>query len=152
MIFLLNKKKDKDFKSTDDMMVYLANEAVDIAQNNYKIELNYAPASIEKVEIILGKLHEEVKKDKSQKGIDGLAMAFGAYMGEVIRRQYPNSKWNRNHSVAGKDSFPLHWLNGESFPCAWAYKRITNGPEDNVWYKYKVIKKKAEQTSTEAIE
>lgn len=129
-----------EFKTTDEMMVVLAAEAVKDAEKETNIKLDYSPQSIEKVEEVLSKIHEQFAKDKSSIAVNGLAMAYGAYIGEVIRRTEPGVTWKEDHPVAGEKSYPLHWNGGESFPCGWCYKRITNGPEDNVWYKYQLAK------------
>jgi hypothetical protein len=34
---------------------------------------------------------------------------------------------------------------GRSYPMGWCYKRITNGAEDNVWYKYTVLEERSAQ-------
>jgi hypothetical protein len=129
-----------EFKTTEEMMTFLAAEAVKDAEKENKIKLDYSPQSIEKVEAVLGKIHEQYTKDKLSIAVNGLAMAYGAYIGEAIRRSEPGSKWERDHPVGGEKSYPLHWKGGESFPCGWCFKRITNGPEDNVWHKYQMLK------------
>jgi hypothetical protein len=128
------------FQATDEMMHYLASEAVDIAAKSYGMKLDYSTESIAQVEAILGKLHDEYVEKKSTEGLQGLAMAFGAYIGEAIKRSAPDARWGRDHPVAGEKSYPLHWLGGDSFPCGWCYKRMVNGPEDNVWHKYTRLK------------
>jgi hypothetical protein len=129
-----------EFKNTDEMMTYLAAEAVKDAEKENHIALDYSVESIEKVEAVLSKIHEQYLKDKSSIAVNGLAMAYGAYIGEVIKRTEPNAKWERDHPVAGEKAYPIHWRGSESFPCGWCYKRITNGPEDNVWHKYQILK------------
>jgi hypothetical protein len=39
----------------------------------------------------------------------------------------------------GPDSFPIRWRGHDSFPIGWCFKRLTNGPEDNVWRKLQVL-------------
>jgi hypothetical protein len=133
----------------DEMMRHLASEAVDIADKTYGIKLDYSTESIQKVEVVLGKLHDEMLQRKSTEGVRGLAMAFGAYIGESIRKGVPEAKWERDHPVAGEKSYPLHWFGGDSFPIGWCLKRIMNGPEDNVWDKFTVASKdRAERKQT----
>lgn len=131
---------DSDVGSTQEMMDRLAAEAVQLARDSYQITLDYTPESIEKAEGVLAKLHEEYRSGKLSSGVNGLATAFGAYVGEAIRRSEPSAKWERDHPTIGPKSYPLHWRGGESFPCGWCCKRITNGPEDNVWHKYQILK------------
>lgn len=54
-----------EFKTTDEMMVLLAAEAVKDAEKENKIKLNYSPQSIEKVEEVLSKIHEQFVRDNS---------------------------------------------------------------------------------------
>jgi hypothetical protein len=129
-------RRKPNFEDVGDMMQYLAGEAVSMASESHGIILDYSEKSIMDVERILGSLHEEYPVSGSEKSATGLSMAYGAYIGEVIRSGTPGSKWKRDHPVAGERSYPLHWLGGEIFPYGWCYKRIINGPEDNVWHKY----------------
>jgi hypothetical protein len=129
-----------DFKTTEELITYLAEEARDIAKKSYGIELDYSVESIKRAEEALGKLHEEYVKTKPTSGVQGLASAFGAYVGEAIRRNDPGASWSKDHPVGGPKSYPLKWSGGDSFPMAWCHKRIVNGPEDNVWHKYSVLK------------
>ena len=128
----------------DEHMQQLAEEAVDISKG-YNLALDYTINSIEKAEVVLGKIHEDFIKQNPKEGVDGLAMAFGAYIGETIKRNSSGAHWEQDHPVGGPNSFPLHWEGGESFTPAWCYRRITIGPEDNVWHKYQVL---AEQRNT----
>ena len=129
-----------EFKTTDEMMQFLAASAVEMANKNCGIKLDYSPESIEKVDVVLGKIHDEYQRTNSSQGIHGLAMAYGAYIGEVIRRSEPGAKWEQSDSVGGQNSYPMQWRGGASYVCAWCYRRITNGDEDNVWHKYIAIR------------
>ena len=131
---------ENPLESLDGTIQWLAGEAVSMAGQQHGIVLDYSEKSIKDVEKILGDLHEQYIATKREKGAMGLAMAFGAYIGEVIRRGTPGTRWERDHPVAGENSYPLHWHGGEIFPCIWCYKRIVNGPEDNVWNKYIISK------------
>ena len=133
------KSAPREFASTQEMMDWLAGEAVALGRDN-GIELDYSPQSIERAEELLGRLHDEYRTGKTTTGINGLAMAVGAYVGECIRRDNPGARWERDPPVAGERSYPLHWRNGESFPMGWCHKRIINGPEENVWFKYTMIR------------
>jgi hypothetical protein len=131
-----------DFKSTQEQMEYLATEAVKMADKNFSVKLDYSPNSIKQVEKVLGQLHDEYVRTKPTEGVNGLAMAYGAYIGEVIRRNEPDVRWERSDGVGGENSYPLIWQGGSSYVCAWCYRRITNGEEDNVWFKYTAIKER----------
>jgi hypothetical protein len=140
--------RPREFASTQEMMEWLAGEAVDIAQQNGIAGLDYSPESIQRAEEALARMHDEFRKTKSTEGVAGLASAFGAYIGECIRRSEPETKWERDHPAMGEKSYPLHWRGGDSFPMSWAYKRITNGPEDSVWHKYILLKDRADSSTS----
>jgi len=91
------------------------------------------------VDSLLGELHDLRDKQRlSNQDLNAHALHFGAYIGEVIRRKFGGS-WATDHPVAGPKSFPIHFLGGDSFPIGWCGKRILNGDEDNVWFKYQVV-------------
>lgn len=131
------------FDSIDEKMQWLASQAVDMAKND-GVELDYSIDSIADVEEILSKLHEQYQARDDDTGMKGLATAYGAYIGETIRRSEEDSIWAEDHEVAGPGSFPLRWRGGDSFPIGWCYKRMKNGPEENVWHKYQILKQQRE--------
>ncbi|MGC2476960.1 MAG: hypothetical protein WA485_21675, partial [Candidatus Sulfotelmatobacter sp.] len=88
----------------------------------------------------LGRVHENYVKNSSSISVRGLSAEYGAYVGEVIRRNEPNAYWTRDSKVAGEKSYPLHWNKGESYPFAWCARRITDGEGDSIWIKYSVLK------------
>jgi len=142
-IFLLVYKRrpvQRQFKSTDEFVQWLANEAVKDARQQNRVDLDYSVASIEAVEKILSSLHDQYVKNPTSIAVNGLSSAYGAYVGEVIRRTEPGAKWERDDAVGGEKSYPIIWGGGSSYPMAWCYRRIANGPEDNVWTKYRVLK------------
>jgi len=121
-----------------------ANVAVLTAKQCYKINLNYSDDSVEKVEQALCKIHEEYlsSKNKNQEGLHGLSIMFGAYIGEVLKKEKGVGYWGKDHPVFGKNCFPLYWNDNDcAFPVDWCLKRIINGPEDNVVHKYKILTK-----------
>jgi hypothetical protein len=122
------------------------------AHDNNRLILDYTPDSIQSVEKILGSLHDQYVKNPSSVSANGLGSAYGAYIGEVIRKTGPGSKWERDDPVGGEKSYPIIWGGENSYPMAWCYRRIVNGPEDNVWIKYRVLKErryKSEDSSAE---
>jgi hypothetical protein len=141
ILFLRNQRnRSRDFKTTDEFVQWLADEAVKDAASNNHIELDYSPQSIERVEQILGRLHNTYTQTPSSISVKGLSAAYGAYIGEVIRRTESNVHWERDDPVMGEKAYPLRWGTGSSYPMGWCQKRIVNGEEDNVWIKYKILK------------
>jgi hypothetical protein len=137
--------KPPAFKTTEEFVEWLASEAVKDAEKENHLTLDYTPDSIQVVERILGELHEKYVKRRSSVAVRGLAAAYGAYIGEVIRRSEPDVHWERDDPNFGEKVFPLIWKAGRSFPMGWCQKRIENGKEDNVWVKYSVLKKRRAQ-------
>lgn len=135
----------RQFKSTDEYIQFMANAAVEDAEKQDHIRLDYSVDSIKKAEEILGRMHDQYVKDETSLSVNALASMYGAYIGEVIRRSEPGARWDRDHAVFGEKSYPLHWSGGDAFPMGWCYKRITEGDGDNVWVKYTVLKQQAEQ-------
>lgn len=138
-----NRTVAREFKSIDEYIEFMANAAVEDAEKQDHVQLDYSVDSIKKVEEILGRMHEQYVRDKSSLSVNALASMYGAYIGEVIRRSEPGSRWDRDHPVFGEKSYPLRWAARDTFPMGWCYKRITEGDGDNVWVKYTVLKQKA---------
>lgn len=122
----------------NQFMPELADRAVKFVSEHGN-KLDYSFASIKVVELELGKLHDlRIAKRLSDRELHDHAMSFGAYIGEIIRRKYGGT-WKTDHSIAGPDTFPMHWNDHESFPVGWCGKRMLNGEEDNVWFKFQLI-------------
>ena len=123
-------------------MVELADAAVRLAAEQH-VALDYSVESVEQVERLLGALHDRhAKAPLPLQERRDLAVRYGEYIGEVIRRKW-SGQWSRDHAVGGEGSFPIRWRTHDSFPIGWCFKRILNGPEDNVWYKLQVLSRDA---------
>lgn len=134
-----NRPTPVEFKSTDEFIQGLSSEAVKDALSNNQIKLDYSVDSIKNVEVILGKLNDQYEKAPSSIAVKGLSAAYGAYIGEVIRKAEPDVHWKRDDEM-GEKIYPLVWGGASIYPMAWCQKRIENGDEDNVWMKYLVFK------------
>ena len=130
----------REFKTIDDLIQWLASGAVKEAAIRDGVKLDYSPESIKSVDQILGKLHDQYVANPSFISVRGLSAAYGAYIGEVIRKSEPNVHWERDDAL-GEKIYPLIWNGGHhSYPMGWCQKRIENGDEDNVWVKYTILK------------
>ena len=78
-------EKTRQFKTAGEFTQWLATEAVKDARENDHVSLDYTPESIQKVEQILGNLHDRYVKNHASISANGLGSAYGAYIGEVIR-------------------------------------------------------------------
>jgi hypothetical protein len=136
-IYLAKQRVRKDL---DHGMQIIAQQAAKRARQEFQVDLDFTPASIEKVEGILARIHEtHLKTPMSEKDLSLLALRWGAYIGEVLKRVRPG-KWQRDSEGAGPNTLPVVFEPGtEAFPNSWVYKRIADGPEDNVLFKFQVF-------------
>jgi hypothetical protein len=126
--------------STEEFIGFASDHAVADAERYDHITLDYSVESIKEVDQILGRTHDSYLKNPSSISVPGLSAEYGAYVGEVIRRNNPSAYWTRDSKVAGEKSYPLHWNAGESYPLAWCSRRIIDGDEGSIWFKYSVFK------------
>jgi hypothetical protein len=132
----------------NEFMPMMADRAVAFARQGGKV-LDYSPGSIKSVEAVLEELHQARSKQQlSDADVNVNAIRYGAYIGEVLRRKYGGT-WAIDHPVAGPKTYPIHWKGGESFPVGWCGKRILNGEEDNVWFKFQVVTSDAYRGGTQ---
>jgi hypothetical protein len=131
-------KRSKEDEEFEAMMQEGVAQTLELAEEN-GVTLDFSDSSVEEVEKLLGECHEEYKKAESEDGFFGLAMMFAAYLGEVIKRKGSGGHWARNHPDMGEDSFPFYWGDQTLFLISWCAKRIFDGDEDDVAFKYKAL-------------
>jgi hypothetical protein len=128
----------------NDMMVAYAQDAVDYATKLGK-QLDYSEKSMEAIEDICTILYNSIPKSffaklfgktPDENSIIHVCKILGAYTGEVIRKHY-GGHW----SVEDFDGTTVVLNVGEikTFPVGKIYKRLKNGPEDNVYHYYHLI-------------
>ena len=105
------------FKTAAELTQWLSVQAVSDAEKNSHITLDFTPESIQKVETILGSLHDHYVKNPKSISANGLGSAYGAYIGEVIRRTEKHARWERDDPVAGEKSYPI--FGGADAPIPW---------------------------------
>lgn len=130
------RKKGHAENELDAKMISLAKKSVKAARDLYSIDLKYQSESVEKVESILGQLHTKYRSNPfGDELLAGFALGWGAYLGEVMRRE-KSAHWRQDSS--GDRTFPIVVFDdgGEVYPCMWCYKRIKEGPEEGVAFKY----------------
>jgi hypothetical protein len=137
------------FASFDEAMTATAARAVEIAAQG-RVALDYSVESIRIVEEQLASLHLAIpkgflaklkKKGPSDEEIHVMAMTFGAYVGEVLKRRF-GGQWSLESKLAPGTKVPtFHFANGggEIWPQIKVEKRLRNGPEDNVWHYAQVL-------------
>jgi hypothetical protein len=131
-------------------MLSAANSAVEHARKYWSTELDFSPRSVEDVELILARMHESIprriyeklyKRGPTPEQMATLSLAYGAYLGEVIRREFGGT-WNKEE-VNGEPTIALVFdTKNMAFPVAKVWKRLHNGEEDNIWTFYELLCKK----------
>jgi hypothetical protein len=113
-------------------MARAAEDAVEHALELHDINLDYSRESIKEVDNILALLHRLYSDDgtpewrPSDADLKMAAMMFGGYIGEVLRREVGGT-WQ---IVEGSPA--ISTAKGSAFPVDKVFKRMTNGPEDDV--------------------
>jgi len=127
-------------------MAAYAEDAVDYAKK-LKRNLDYSEASIEEIEKICTLLYSAVprtffkklfRKAPSDETILQMSKMLGGYLGEVIIKHYGGS-WDIEDFMNGGNTIVLNTGGIKAFPIGKVYKRLTNGPEDNVAHFYQFL-------------
>lgn len=116
-----------------------AQDAVDFARSTFGAQLDWTDRSIEQVERVVGRLHDEAARAKpSEEQIFQFAKMIGSYVGEVYRRNHDGA-WGIV-TLEGQEFPGMRAAKGTEFwPWGRIQNRIVNGPEDNVWHYYQVL-------------
>lgn len=116
-------------------------DAVDFAKQHFSIDLDWSDNSVEHIESILEVLHQDFLQSKpTQEKVSSFGKMFGSYVGEVFRRNH-GARWGI--ITLGEESMPgleAEITRGQFWPWAKVEKRIENGPEDNVWHYFQVLR------------
>ncbi len=115
----------------------LAQRAADAARNVSGIDLDYTPESLRLVDGILEEFREP--------GSDAVAetiFVFGCYLGEVLVRN-AGYEWVDTPPEVARYTFPLTIYRastaGHANPIGKAFKRVDNGPIDDIPYFYQLF-------------
>ncbi len=135
---------DVDFAQ---VMSSAAEDAVCQARALYDVKLDYTEGSVQAVEAILERIYQSLprglgrlfRRAPSNKEIMDCALVLGAYLGEVMRRQW-GGEWGPPMAEISDVHATLHLPGPTVWPTAKVLKRLLNGAEDNVWLYYRVLK------------
>ena len=121
-------------------MLSAANSAVEHARKYWSTELDFSPRSIEDVELILARMHDSIprkiyeklyKRGPTPEQMATISLAYGAYLGEVIRREFGGT-WSKE-DVSGEATIALVFSpQTKLFTPAKVWKRLNRGDEDNI--------------------
>ena len=148
---------DNDTADIQSEVAARAERAVQHSRNVFRITLDYSPESLQQVEEILDQLYSLFAKPAFQRSLNGkvtpeqiineVVTFYGSYVGEVIRLRW-GGEWSTKSTAFTEPTMTLH-LHGkeieEIFPLNKVYKRLTNGPEDGIWFYYFVIARDFEE-------
>lgn len=110
-------------------------------QENYGVELDYSPASLGQVDIMV----DDLRRDQAFDAVQPLLFAVGCYLGDVFVR-HQGAAWRRTEELGMADlaSSPIvvRLPDGRGLnPVGKAYKRFQNGPKDSLTAFYKAVVK-----------
>jgi hypothetical protein len=121
-------------------LVAHAQIAVQGAKLQFGHLLDFSPESVKHVEEILGARYEAFKesiaaKQVSEQALSAVINVWGSYLGEVFRRHY-GGQWAR-----GDNGPSLTIGQAKIFPLSKVYKRLVEGPGDNVQFYFHAVGK-----------
>ena len=138
--------------SFDEKMAVCAKEAVILAKDRYGVTLDFSEASVKELENLLASCHSSLPKPgdparPSDQWLTSVAVTFGAYLGEIFRKNLGGHWLPQNPNVItvhadgrttkGPGSLPaLNVLGNTLTPCRKVLKRILEGPAENVAFFY----------------
>lgn len=132
----------------NEMMKAYSLDAVDYAKQFNKT-LDFSETSIQSLEDVCTLLYNEIprgffakifNKSPSEEAIIQMSKMLGAYIGEVMIKHY-GGNWTIENFMNQGNTLVVNLEELKTFPVAKVYKRLKNGPEDNVHYYYFVMTK-----------
>jgi hypothetical protein len=97
---------------------------------------DFSPESLKKVDETLSKLPQMVSKTNANEELFYGCVAWGVYVGEVIRKQYNGGTWSEKEEN-GDSNLPSLEIDGQTiYPCQWAIDRVEKSASGSVWRRY----------------
>ncbi|MBP2655177.1 MAG: hypothetical protein H6Q73_2746 [Firmicutes bacterium] len=119
-------------------------DAVDVTKQNFNKHLDFSEESIKDVEAcldILSKTREKYKPSDEETLI--MAKTYAGYIGQVIKLRW-GGDWKDEKDYSFDNGPALKVKETHLFLVSKVYRRIVNGPEDNVWHSYLSFKMEQE--------
>ena len=138
LIFVIKMNGQNENSELKELKSKMIEQAIGVAKE-FNVILDFSDNSIKNVESILSELNVEYERTKNDEGLNGLAYMFGFYIVDVIERNHGKGRLERHHPEFGENSFPFYWNDGTLFPMGWCQKRIFDGKEDDIEFKYRVF-------------
>ena len=136
----------------DEMMQDYADKAVELARD-FHVQLDFTENSVQALEQILAQLHEEHRaftaggsspEQAVEEQMVMMCKLWGGYLGEVVRRRWGGDWAMESYPGANFATLTLNVRGGKLFPSMKIYRRLTEGPADNVWSFYERVRSKLE--------
>ena len=153
----------------DEMARDFAEAAVEMARA-MKIDLDYSEQSLERVEQILARLHDEARDwriaESANRAVsetpdgggpnasqmDDMCKLWGSYFGEVVRRRW-GGEWSiETYPGAAFATLALTVTAGTLYPSMKVFRRLTEGDSDNVWRFYETVKARLSKHSSGTVQ
>jgi hypothetical protein len=115
-----------------------AADAVELTDFYFSKTLNFSEASVALIEQFIDDVHYALPDGKTPRNIDLLCCVWGAYIGEVFRRNVGGTwvEWHDQHGEA----IALQLNKQTLFPHDKLRKRLVDGPEHNLRDYYQVFR------------
>ncbi|MCB1188392.1 hypothetical protein KDL29_14610 [bacterium] len=137
----------------------LAAQAVVDAGSNFGAMIDFSPASLPELDRVLATIYRDIPRGLiakmrgkllSEEQIYGMAMQWGAYLGEVLRLHHGFS-WTVRHSVDDFDEGEYMFRDSLYIaPLSKVFKRLADGPADDIKsYYYMLLEQSGDQDSVD---
>ena len=141
-----------EHETLGEMMQEYAEKAVELARD-FHVQLDFTENSVQALEQILAQLHEEHRaftagRSSPEQAVEEqmvtMCKLWGGYLGEVVRRRWGGDWAMESYPGANFATLTLNVRGGKLFPSMKIYRRLTEGPADNVWSFYERVRSKLE--------
>jgi hypothetical protein len=124
------------YRSTDEMMAKLATEAVNWVKADRGITLDYSPDSIKIIDEELVRIQKLSASVQNQSGYRVMSLSYGAYIGEVLRRQHGGTWAETIEGQSGRYLLNIPKYQSIIKPVDWCQQRLTEATAVSVHQHY----------------
>src|SRR5262245_41243232 len=128
-------------ESIDVRMKKIALMAMSSTELKDRMSYDYSPGSLQKVDEMLERLPQMVSTNNAAEEVAYGCLAWGAYVGEVIRHNHKPTAWSEGIDATGHGIYPLQVGQQTVYPCQWVIDRVEKGPTASVWQRYQAFSK-----------
>lgn len=108
-------------------MADFAAQAVALARDEFKLELDYGLESLAKLDEILEQFHQRhLRHPIEDRDLSKIVLIWGGYLGMTLQKA-KGGVWESDSLLAGKNTYPLRLGESEAVPVMWCLRRIRKG-------------------------